>query len=124
MKILVDMNLSPHWVASLANAGWQAVHWSEIGRPDAPDSEILRYAAGNNFVVLTHDLDFAAILAITHGKKPSVVQFRTSDISPEHLASQTILALRHAESDLESGALLTIEPDRSRLRILPLCADD
>jgi uncharacterized protein (DUF433 family) len=29
-------------------------------------------------------------------------------------------ALRHAQTELESGALLTIEPDRARVRILPL----
>ncbi|HYL65440.1 MAG TPA: hypothetical protein VE077_22705 [Candidatus Methylomirabilis sp.] len=73
---------------------------------------------------LTHDPDFAAIPAVTHGKKPSVVQFRATDISPEALVSQTIHALRHATSDLEAGALLSVEPERTRLRILPLRADE
>jgi predicted nuclease of predicted toxin-antitoxin system len=33
MKLLIDMNLSPKWVAFLAEAGWQARHWSELGEP-------------------------------------------------------------------------------------------
>jgi predicted nuclease of predicted toxin-antitoxin system len=94
MKLLVDMNLSPRWVALLANAGWQAKHWSEVGKPDASDSEILRFAASNDYVVLTHDLDFGAILAISHGKKHSVVQIRSGDTSPESVATQTVAALR------------------------------
>jgi predicted nuclease of predicted toxin-antitoxin system len=31
MKLLLDMNLSPDWVAELAARGWEAVHWSAIG---------------------------------------------------------------------------------------------
>lgn len=120
MKFLVDMNLSPGWVTSLTNAGWDAKHWSQLGQADASDQEILRYAAANDYVVITHDLDFGAILAITHGKKPSVVQIRATDISPQSIAAQTINALRHVQADLEAGALLTIEADRTRLRILPL----
>jgi len=124
MKLLVDMNLSPRWVQLLVNAGLQAKHWSEVGKPDASDSEILGYAASNGYVVLTHDLDFGAILAISHGKKPSVVQIRSGDISPESVAAQTVAALLHVQTELEEGALLTIEADRTRLRILPLRAEE
>ncbi len=76
MKILVDMNLSPRWVALLVEAGWQARHWSEVGRANASDKEILTYAAANDCVVLTHDLDFGAILAISHGRKPISAKIR------------------------------------------------
>jgi len=75
MKLLVDMNLSPQWTVLLRGAGWNAEHWSEVGNPDATDQEILAYASANDFVVLTHDLDFGAILAVTHGNK---TQRRTS----------------------------------------------
>jgi len=74
MKLPVDINLSPHWVDVLADAGVEAAHWSTLGTYNAPDSEIMAYASANNCVVLTHDLDFGAILAATHGETPSVVQ--------------------------------------------------
>jgi hypothetical protein len=32
MRLLVDMNLSPDWVAVLKRAGWDAVHWSMVGK--------------------------------------------------------------------------------------------
>lgn len=70
MKLLVDMNLSPRWVGVLSDAGIEAAHWSALGANNAPDSEIMAYARLNNYVVLTHDLDFSAILAATHGEKP------------------------------------------------------
>jgi len=120
MKFLVDMNLSPQWAALLRNAGWQAEHWSRIGRADAPDSEIMTHALQNSYVVITHDLDFSAILASTHGKKPSVVQIRAEDITPAAIGSFTVMALRLVEAELEAGALVTVEPERTRLRLLPL----
>lgn len=120
MKLLVDMNLSPRWVGMLADAGIQASHWSERGAKNAPDAEIMAYAKLNDYVVLTHDLDFGAILAATHGEKPSVVQIRAGDVSPDVIGAQVVAALRQMASELEEGALLTVDPDRTRLRVLPL----
>ena len=74
MKLLIDMNLSPKWVSMLEEAGWEAVPWSHIGRQDAPDYEILRYAGTNEYVIFIHDLDFGAILAATKADCPSVIQ--------------------------------------------------
>ena len=120
MKLLVDMNLSPRWVALLKNAGWGAEHWSVVGKHDAPDSEIMAYAAEHQYVVLTHDLDFSTILAATHGQKPSVVQMRTEDVSPQASGPQVVAAMRHLQAELEAGALITVGPSRSRVRMLPL----
>jgi hypothetical protein len=39
--------------------------------------------------------------------------------SPEIIGKQTLAALRHMQAALEAGALLTIEADRARLRLLP-----
>jgi len=124
MKLLVDMNLSPRWVPLVNNTGLQAKHWSEVGKPDASDLEIFRYAASNDYVILTHDLDFGAILAVSRGKKPSVVQIRSGDVSPENVAAQTVEALLLMQAELEAGALLTIEADRTRLRLLPFRFDE
>ena len=105
MKLLVDMNLSPRWVSLLADADIEAAHWSTLGSNNAPDSEIMAYASANDYIVLTHDLDFGAILAATQGEKPSVVQIRAEDVSPDLIGKQVIVALRQMASELEEGAL-------------------
>ncbi len=120
MKLLIDMNLAPRWVGWLSLAGIHSVHWSEIGAVDAPDHEIMSYAANHDYVVFTHDLDFGTILAATGGDKPSVIQIRGADIRPEAVGETVVKALQQMASDLERGALLTIDPKRARLRILPL----
>jgi predicted nuclease of predicted toxin-antitoxin system len=83
----------------------------------------MAYAARLGFVVLTHDLDFSAILAATKGKKPSVVQVRAQNITPEAIGLNIIAALQATAADLEAGALLTIDADRTRVRLLPLQLD-
>jgi predicted nuclease of predicted toxin-antitoxin system len=120
MKILIDMNLSPKWVAVLEEAGRQAIHWSSVGPQNAPDHEILSYAKSKGYVVFTHDLDFGAILAATKADCPSVIQVRTQDVSPQHLSPLVLSALSQFEAYLEEGALVTVDEKKSRARILPL----
>ena len=62
VKLLVDMNLSPDWVPVLKSHGWSVVHWSTVGDPRASDRTIMEWAAKHEYVVLTHDLDFSAML--------------------------------------------------------------
>lgn len=120
MKLLIDMNLSPSWVEALASAGFEATHWSDIGAASAPDGEILAYARQHDFVLMTHDLDFSAILASSAGETPSVVQLRAADLSPETLAPMLVAALRDASTELAAGAVLSVGAASARLRTLPL----
>jgi len=120
VRLLIDMNLSPKWVKFLDNAHIEAVHRSMCGAANAPDTEIMTYAKANNFVVLTNDLDFSAILAVTNGEKPSVLQIRSEDLNPDFIGQAVIDALKQMTPELEQGALLTIDVARTRLRLLPL----
>ena len=123
MKLLVDMNLSPRWTTMLQAAGFEARHWSATGAPTASDEEVLSWAAENGFILLTHDLDFGTILAFSGAITPSVIQIRSDDLRPEDLLSRITATIRQLEQTLTDGALVTIEPARDRVRILPLHPD-
>jgi predicted nuclease of predicted toxin-antitoxin system len=120
LKILLDMNLSPEWVEVLAEAGIEARHWSAIGDGRALDREIFEWASRNGFVVFTHDLDFGRLLALTGSAGPSVVLLRTLRILPTETAGTIVKVLRQHASDLEKGAILVVDPEGSRVRLLPL----
>lgn len=107
-------------IGLLAEAEIDAVHWRDAGAHNASDMEIMDYARANDYVVLSHDLGFGAILAATQGAKPSVVQIRAADVSPEAIGRPVLAALRQMKSELEKGALITVDPQRARLRVLPL----
>lgn len=91
MKVLLDMNLWPRWRTLLEREHIDAVHWSEVGRVDAEDTEIMAYAMQHDYIVLSQDLDFSTILAATSGLKPSVVQLRSDNLDPDVIGS-TVLA--------------------------------
>jgi len=120
MKLLVDMNLSPDWVAVITQAGWEAVHWSNVGNPHATDAEIMVWAEQNRRVVFTHDLDFGTLLALTQAKGPSVIQVRTQDVAPLAIGKLVINALRQFQQELEKGALIVLDEAHARARVLPL----
>jgi len=120
VKLLVDMNLSPSWVDWLARYGFEAVHWSTIGAATAPDVEILAWANGHAFVLITNDLDFSAILAAGAVTGPSVIQLRTQDLLSDAAVSIVVNALEAHRETIERGALLSIDEAGRRVRMLPL----
>lgn len=120
MKLLIDMNLAPAWCGALGRYGFTATHWSAVGDPRATDKTIMAYAQVGGFVVLTHDLDFGILLALTHAGGPSVIQARTRDIAPGQLAPRVAALIKQHAAELKAGALITLDDLRSRVRVLPL----
>ena len=120
MKIIVDMCLSPKWAEALTAAGIEARHWSSIGAGNAPDSTIFDFARQDGAVILTADLDFGALLAGAKSGKPSVIQLRLPRISLDRAWAPTWRALTRFQSEIDAGALVTIDASESRVRILPL----
>ena len=78
------------------------------------------YAHQHGFVVITHDLDFGAIVATTQAAGRSVVQMRTQDVLSERFVSTILAALKQFQSELRTGALVIVDEDRLRVRVLPI----
>ena len=120
MHVLVDMNLSPQWVDVFENHGHAATHWISIGEEDASDRTLMQWAKHHEHIVFTHDLDFSAILAASHAAGPSVVQMRMDDVLPSARSQLVLQVFRQFESELEEGAILSVDLDQARIRHLPL----
>ncbi|MDR1538422.1 MAG: DUF5615 family PIN-like protein [Clostridiales bacterium] len=120
MKLLLDMNLPPCLAELITAQGIEAKHWHHIGAPDATDKEILEFALNNDFVLLTCDLDISAILSYTHGLKPSVIQLRTKEFKADSIIPLIVPILKNSSSELEQGAILTLDLIKMRVRLLPL----
>ena len=120
MKFLIDMNLSPRLADLLTDAGHHAIHWGTIGRANAEDSEILSWAKMNDYVILTNDLDFGAILAATGFESPSVIQIRRRDVCPEAIMPAILHVAEKFADNLRDWALVVVDENRYRVRLLPL----
>ncbi|HTO04356.1 MAG TPA: DUF5615 family PIN-like protein [Opitutus sp.] len=114
------MCVPAEWLSFLRAHGYDCGSWLALGAPDAPDSAIMGRALADGRIVLTNDLDFGRLLAFSRATHPSVIQFRAFDIRPETIGPAMLQALVTHREALARGALVTIEPSRTRARILPL----
>ena len=112
MRFLIDQALSPAVAIELNRTGHDAVHVRELGMQAASDQEILDHGAKDDRIVVSADTDFGTLLAIRKQSSPSVILFRHG--SQHGPADQAALLNTNA------GSIVVIQPDRIRIRALPL----
>ena len=120
MTVVIDNCLPLSWKEFLSRHGHLAHHWRELGAANAPDAEIMNWAMKNQAIVLSQDLDFTQLLFQSRAPLPSVIQLRLDDIRPQTIGEDVLQILQQHESELKSGALITLRGHKSRLRLLPL----
>lgn len=120
MRFLIDNALSPVLAHGLRQAGHDATHVRDHGLADAADNVIFELADREQRIVVSADTDFGTLLALRTAAKPSVVLFRGA--TPKQPTRQLQLLLTNLgaiTSFLDSGAIVVIEPERMRVRMLP-----
>lgn len=120
MKFLADMGLARSTVAYLRAQGYDAVHLSDEGLQRLSDDEIVAKAQAEGRVILTHDLDFSRIVALSRVDVPSVITFRLQDMRPAQVNRYLVEILARFVGQLEAGALLSVNEHGIRVRLLPI----
>jgi len=78
MKFLADMNISLVTVEWLRSEGCEAPHVREHWLQQAADEVILHKARVEGSILLTMDLDFGYLMAVSREQLPSVVLFASA----------------------------------------------
>jgi predicted nuclease of predicted toxin-antitoxin system len=121
MRLLLDANLSPRLVGALRAAGHDVAHVAELGLLTATDRTILDRAEADGFIVVTADSDFPMMLALSGASMPSVVLLRgVAELTPDAHGQLLVANLPVVREDLEHGAIVSLSPDRIRVRDLPI----
>ena len=120
MKFLADMGISMRTVAWLRKLGHDAVHLREEGLQRLSDEKILVKARLEERSLLTMDLDFGYLLAVSKGLMPSVILFRLDDESSEMVNQQLVKVLTFHRSDIEAGTIISVNEAAIRVRRLPI----
>lgn len=120
MRLLADLHISPRTVAFLCTLGHEVVRVDAILPKTASDEEIVAAARDSGRSVLTQDLDFSAIVALSGARTPSLITLRLASSRVEHVNEVLARVLPQIEEDLVRGAAVTVEEGAIRRRALPI----
>lgn len=119
-RFLADMNLSPITVEDLRREGYDVIRVSDLLPADAPDSEILELARQREAVVITQDLDFSALLALSGYDRPSLITLRLTNTDPHLVSERLKQVFVQVEQRLNDGCAVTVDDANIRIRKLPI----
>ena len=120
MRFLLDMGLARSTADFLLKQGYDTVHLREQGLQRLDDRGIVAKARLEGRVILTHDLDFGRIVALSQSRLPSVITFRLSDMQPRQVNRYLAEVLNRFAEQLESGTLVSVNEQAIRVRALPI----
>ncbi len=89
--------------------------WGELRTP-----LYLDWARREDRVVVTLDADFHSILAMSSAVSPSVIRLRIEGVRASDLAGLVLRILQACTPELESGAAVSADGRRIRIKRLPL----
>lgn len=120
MRFLLDMGVDLQVAEWLRNGGHDALHLREQGLQRLADNQIFLKARSEGRIVITFDLDFGEIAALSSERQPSVILFRLRNTRTPHVVERLAAVLSRAATELEKGAVVIVEEARWRVRTMPV----
>ncbi|MCK4422041.1 DUF5615 family PIN-like protein [candidate division WOR-3 bacterium] len=120
LKFLVDMCLSPLTSKFLREKDYDVLHVEEISLASAKDEEILKFAVKDKRILVTQDLDFSRLLALSGSSSPGIITLRLQFPSPTNVNKILDRLLRTIPQNEIEGSLISVDETRVRIRKLPI----
>ena len=120
MRFLADMGVDVRVVEWLRGQGHDAVHLREEGLHRAPDEQVFAKAFAEARIILTFDLDFGDLAALTGGQPGRVVLFRLDNARTAHVIDRLASVLAASGDALARPVIVIVEDSRHRIRYLPI----
>jgi len=120
MRFLADMGISKRVAEWLRANEHDVVHLQDRGLHRLPDGQIFELAAKEQRTILTFDLDFPEIIALSKSKTVSAIVFRLNNTTTSFVIQRIARVLADTAAELEQGAIVMVEDGRQRVRQLPI----
>ena len=114
------MGVSLEVVRWLRSNGHDAIHLRDQSLDRLSDPEVFAKAIADDRVLLTFDLDFGEIAALSKGSLAKVIVFRLRNARPANVIARLSSILSDSQAELERGAVVSVEESRHRIRRLPI----
>ncbi|MCD4652911.1 DUF5615 family PIN-like protein [bacterium] len=118
MRFLADMGVAGRVVHWLLENGHDAVHLRDEGLQRLPNGQIFQKAVEEDRIILTFDLDFGEITALSKGTRCSSIVFRLRNTRTDNVIKQLRKVLDTSSAQLERGSIIVVEDFRHRIRSL------
>jgi predicted nuclease of predicted toxin-antitoxin system len=119
-SFIADMNISPQTVKTLLQHGWDILRVSDVLPANTPDLKILEFARCEGKIVITQDLDFSALLALSGYDHRSLITLRLLDSDPQIVTRRLLEVFPHIKRSLHLGCAVTMDEVTVRVRRLPI----
>jgi predicted nuclease of predicted toxin-antitoxin system len=120
MRFHIDMPLSPALARWLTDNGHQGAHATQRGLERAEDETILRLARDEGAIVLTADLDYPRLLALSGSDGPGILLFRGGIWREDEILERLEHTLAMVSENELPHSIIIVERSRIRRRRLPL----
>lgn len=120
MRFLADMGISQKAVAFLRSSGHDVVHLRDENLQRLSDEDIIKKAITEDLIILTMDLDFGYLMAVSKAKLPNIIIFHLENEKPDNVNKRLSKVLAQSSGTIKSGAIITVLEHTHRVRLLPI----
>lgn len=120
MRFLADMGISMRIVHRLRSQGHDVIHLRERKLHALSDKDVFNLAFAENRTILTFDLDFGEIIALSSGRVVSVILFRLRNTSTPFVMKRLEKVISESAELIRGGHIIIVEESRYRVRKAPV----
>jgi predicted nuclease of predicted toxin-antitoxin system len=120
MRFLLDMPVSALLLDVLNTHGHEGIHAYQIGKDRAPDIELLEIARRENRIIITADLDFPRLLALSLATGPGTILFRGGNYSDVEMCKLLERVLEKVLPEVLESSICVVDKSRIRVARLPI----
>ncbi len=104
----------------LRGEGHDAFHVRDRELSRATDEHLFEIAASEDRILLTSDLDFARILALSGRSRPGLILFRAGNLTDDQMLDLLKKILHSHDGPVLQGAVVVADQNTMRVATLPI----
>ena len=120
MRFLIDQPVNPMPAEWLVGKGYDAFHLRERGLSRLPDEDIFRLGVAEDRIIVTADLDFSRIIALSGRHAPGLILFRADPVTDRQMLTMLERVIQSVSEEQLVRSVVVVDTQSFRIAPLPL----